>query len=735
MNAPVLALPIVILAALIPGVLALRLWGKRFAGDPLEYLFAGLAWGLLGIGWLALVLAELGAFSIGLLAGLWGALTVVLAGLGWLRRRKPPLRPMRAGADPQARSSKWEAALLALWTAAAVWLFFRPHEYLLGGADAGVYVNVGASIATSGSIAIHDEALTSLDPELYPALLRALPASEGAPFYLLPGFYVPGTPRGLVTPQFYALHPTWLALGYALGGLRAELWMTPLWALLGSLAVYFTVRRLWGRRAGFLALVGLSMMALQAWFARYPTAEMLSQYLFWTGAWALIAWLDRDEPSRQWAALAGVALGSLLLARIDMYVLLALPIAIGLYAYAAGRRQRGLLWFLIPFVLLAIHSLLHGALLSEPYVSSQIKPNRSLLVTMLALALAAGVAAVAGSLLARWIARRQGAGLPGRIRALGLAVSDFGRKPARWRLGGALLILVLAAYGYFLRPYLGQTVSHVYWYGGGTIPALDHENLLRLGWYLGPAGVILGAAGMAWMLLKGTDRRSAQARPVGFVLAAGLFFSLLYLWRIQANPHQIYAMRRYVPVVAPFFIVSAVFLLHWLYENLRGKARWVPVGLTLIWFFGIVISARGFVSQVDFRGLTGELDRLNAALQPHAVLVFNDPAPVGAGDVLGTPLRFLYGHDAFTLREPKALDARSFDEAVRRWQTSGRAVYWVSVPGGHPYPGSETHLAAPVEIDLTTRALENAYDHKPSGLFDARWQLSLSRVMDQPAGQ
>jgi hypothetical protein len=726
MNAPVLALPIVILAALIPGMLALRLWGKRFADDPLEYLFAGLAWGLLGIGWLALVLAEFGTFSLGLLAGLWGALTVLLAALGWLRRKRPPLRPVRVGASSQARSSKWEAALLALWTAAAVWLFFRPHEYLLGGADAGVYVNVGASIATSGGIAIHDEALTSLDPDLYPALLRSLPANEGAPFYLLPGFYVPGAPRGLVTPQFYALHPTWLALGYALGGLRAELWMTPLWALLGSLAVYFTVRRLWGWRAGLLALAGLSVMALQVWFARYPTAEMLTQYLFWTGAWALIAWLDRDEPRQQWAALTGVALGSLLLTRIDMYVLLALPVAIGLYAYAPGRRQQGRLWFLIPFVLLAIHSLLHGALLSEPYVSSQVKPNRSLLVTMLALALAAGVAAVAGSLFARRIARRQGAGLPGRIRALGLAVSDFGRR--YWRPGGALLILALAAYGYFLRPYLGQTVSHAYWYGGGTIPALDHENLLRLGWYLGPAGVILGAAGMAWMLLKGTDRRSAQARPVGFLLATGLFFSLLYLWRIQANPHQIYAMRRYVPVVAPFFVVSAVFLLNWLYENLRGKARWIAAGLTLIWFFGIVSSARGFVSQVDFRGLEEELDRLHAALPPHAVVVFNDPAPVGVGDVLGTPLRFLYGHDVFTLREPKALDARLFDEAVRRWRASGRAVYWVSVPGGHPYPGSETHLAAPVELDLTTQALENTYDHKPKALSDVRWRLLLAQV-------
>ncbi len=81
---------------------------------------------------------------------------------------------------------------------------------------------------------------------------------EAAPFYLLPGFYVTGMPADVVTPQFFHLHPAWQAVGYALGGLRAELWMTPLWGILGCLAVYLTVRALWGWRWALLALVVLS---------------------------------------------------------------------------------------------------------------------------------------------------------------------------------------------------------------------------------------------------------------------------------------------------------------------------------------------------------------------------------------------------------------------------------------------------------------------------------------------
>ena len=55
-----LAIVAIIAAALLPGGLALSLWGKRFRADPLEFLFAGLALGVLMLGWPALLLAELG---------------------------------------------------------------------------------------------------------------------------------------------------------------------------------------------------------------------------------------------------------------------------------------------------------------------------------------------------------------------------------------------------------------------------------------------------------------------------------------------------------------------------------------------------------------------------------------------------------------------------------------------------------------------------------------------------
>jgi hypothetical protein len=87
--------PLVILAmvagALLPGALAVSLWGRRLRTDPLEFLFAALALGVLIFGWLALLLAEVGHFSLALLGALWAIVVLILSGWWLVRRRAPVL--------------------------------------------------------------------------------------------------------------------------------------------------------------------------------------------------------------------------------------------------------------------------------------------------------------------------------------------------------------------------------------------------------------------------------------------------------------------------------------------------------------------------------------------------------------------------------------------------------------------------------------------------------------------
>jgi hypothetical protein len=64
----IVALALIAAAASLLGALALALWRIRFADDPVDYGFAALTLGLLAIGWLALILAEIGVFSLPALA-------------------------------------------------------------------------------------------------------------------------------------------------------------------------------------------------------------------------------------------------------------------------------------------------------------------------------------------------------------------------------------------------------------------------------------------------------------------------------------------------------------------------------------------------------------------------------------------------------------------------------------------------------------------------------------------
>src|SRR5690606_4113366 len=125
------------------------------------------------------------------------------------------------------------------------------HEAILGAADAGVYVSTAAHIAREGQILVHDATLAALEGTLQTALLRPIPDAGLTPYYLFPGFNVVDAGAGTVLPDFFHYHPVWQAVAYALGdtfsgpvtAVYAALLMPGLWALLGSIAVYLTIRQ------------------------------------------------------------------------------------------------------------------------------------------------------------------------------------------------------------------------------------------------------------------------------------------------------------------------------------------------------------------------------------------------------------------------------------------------------------------------------------------------------------
>ena len=162
-------------------------------------------------------------------------------------------------------------------------------------------------------------------------------------------------------------------------------------------------------------------------------------------------------------------------------------------------------WFLAPLALLVAHSFAHAWFQSRPYFVVHSGLGLRLLQVNWAIPVVGALAAL--SFL--WLLRRSEARF--------LAGYERYRRAALWTLIG--VTLVVAVYGWFVRPVIGAPVSQQDFFSGGSVPLTDHENWRRLGWYLSPVGVWLGVAGVCRLIWR-VNRRTVMCLAVGALFAA-----------------------------------------------------------------------------------------------------------------------------------------------------------------------------------------------------------------------
>ncbi len=660
-------------------------------------LFAFVLSGILLNGWMALVAAELGFF----LAHTFLVVSAAIGLVGWLVGRC-------RGGHLRWEDSWWgEHLFIGLLLVVMGLLYFRPHEFIFGGADAGVYVNLGANIARTGQWLIHDPDLAAVPPETYPMFFREHPPYMIPRYNYLPGFYVSDDGAQTIIPQFYPLHPVWLAVAHGLGGVWANLYMTPLWGMLGVLAFYFAVREAFEPRLAAVAATVLALTPTQVWFARYPTSEVLTQFLLFGGLWAFARFVRRSE---NWAAaVSGVALGQVMLARVDTYFLLGLLPVYAAYLYLQRRLGRRF-WLLAgPMLVLTLHSFLHAVFQGWPYFYNVYFAGRFFTGPKVAILAAGLLAAGLGFLLVeRAVHRSKG------MRRLEIV----------WKIGlivAAVFLVLLAAYAYFLLPLRADpSRASLYWYGGNTIPDVEPYNMVRLGWYLSRPGLALGVLGIALIVSRSINERTWM------MVGIGIFFSLLFIYRTFNNPHHIYVMRRYVPVVIPTFALGMAYAA--LYPARWGKTgRILAIGLAAGVILLMLYKGQVMIPQVDYKGAVEQFRSLADLIPHNAVILFNDDEPVGAAGVFGTPLAFLEGYTVLDLRE-EHLDLKCLDTLVVDWQSAGRPV--VVIEGTSPVSGLCDRWGCQplgrVRFDL--RVLEHSYDHWPVRIVPYQPNLTLYLV-------
>ncbi len=613
--------------------------------DRLEFLFLAFLGSFSIFALCALAAAQLGVFSI----HLTGAVLLLYSLLVLLLLRPAPVRLAAfASARPIPIGEKLPPLILLLVLILAGIFYFRPTEYIFGGWDPGVYAGTGAHIARTGKIVIEDRT-----PEFLTPRERNLFTQQHSAGYpeKYPGFRRSGPQGSRLIPQFYHLYPVLLAAANFPAGLAGGFYLTPLLGIFALLSIYLLVRELWGKIEALIAVSAIAVNQVQVWQARLPTAEMLSQFLLFAGLFLLSRYFSRKEiyPAR----LAGVMLGLFLLSHISALAILP---ALGVFFYCRWflgfRRGDGN--FLIPFLLLALYSLLPLLLYGGEYAVLSLGEFFTLRMEW--------VWPAAILLAALIVLRLAGRGFRRRL------VESLPDPPLRWPAVG--LLLGLAFYGYFLRP-LAPGLS------------ADRTNLVELGWFLTRPGLALALAGACLLLLR--TRRPA----VWLFLLITIFFSLLFLWRQLISPYYMWAARRFAVVIVPGLLICAAWFLGYLARSRRLFLRWA--GWLL---FGLLIGleigqSRNILDHREYRSAVDFLDRLAGRVADGDLVAVS-----AAVDKLPAPLHLAYGLPVLPI----------YPEGEGRWKTvveltrelvsrpDGPVIYLLAEEEPPPLPGIDLSL-------------------------------------------
>ena len=600
-------------ALVIPGAVLFRLpWldrERRAALDPEERAFwvviLAAAWSLSVV----LVLAAAHRYSLTRLLIANGLFTAVAVALFRQRLRlSPPRRFSLSAALPLV-------LLVVCWPR-----FGPPSEYVLGGKDPGTYMNEGIQIAQRGSLVIADPVIAAVPPAARPLFFpqhRDLGGTLRTDYYgtRFMGFFIQDPDRGSVIGQFPHLFPASIAIAHGLNGLTGARYMTPLWAMLGVLAVYFTAARLFGKTTAFAAALLLALNVVEAWFAPYPNAEVVMQALLFAALLANArAHVDGD---RFFAPVAGALIGLLLFLRFDAVLGVAGLAAGVVFGMFAGQRPR--LSMIGTLALFFVPALYYFLVPMRAYATLPIVWISALPAWQLP-AMAIVAAAV---LFTVWAA----ASRP----ALREAVVSYVPILAIVAIG------VLAVYALFLRHPGGKLTDY------DAYALRTYANL-----YATLPAVIAALVGYALYA-----RRSFWRDPALFFTAA--IFSAFLFYKIRIVPDHFWAARRWVPIVLPMTMVFAAAA-----AIGPGGAGWrraprLLLGLVFLVLLGshYVRVSRPVVEHVEYAGLIPKLEELAGRFADDDLVIVESGNAGGDMHTIAVPLAYIYARNVLVLNSPR----------------------------------------------------------------------------------
>ena len=521
-------------------------------------------------------------------------------------RRHPQEAPLAAtstGLSAGIASSDviWDALLIAGLVVAAALYFGFPTESIYGGRDEGVYANQAIYIAQHGRRDV---------PYPWPKDADAIFAAGWSGF---PGLY---NTAGEMTPQFSQVFSAWLAQAFATFGHHGLFRLNAVFALL-SLAVFYGLCVIAvGRPYAVSATLFLAFNPSQLWMARITLSEILTQLFIWSSLLVLMQALSQGRPSL--ARWAGVFVGCAALVRFDALILVpllfvahaAFTVLIAANDSPGGATEpsgrgapdvrvwRALYQTALPSSVVAVA---YYAVFSTPYFDEL---GRYHLTKLVVVTLAAVLVLLASMLP---FVRRLRPGLTSKPLLTALCVALFG----------------LVAYAYWLRPTASAQPAWKHEPLGLSVDVsrdYRQDSVVNLARYVSLPVIPAAIAGWllcVWVLAR--QRRNPHLTPLLTVIAG---CAAIYLWDPAVHPDHYWAVRRFVPVVIPGFVVCAALGMHGGTRRLPALLARGVEGLALVFLTLFTLNAGQLIfTFAEYRGYFRQIEELARKLPTDQVVL------------------------------------------------------------------------------------------------------------------
>ncbi len=474
---------------------------------------------------LGLALARLGRHD-GWVALLGGVGVTVVA--GFVVARRAAWRP--APWD-------WRAALVlgAVLVVAAL-QFFPGFPYAAKNRDPGVYVNHAVAIARQGGDTLEDPVVaTGAEVVVVDGDVRLVTDEGDLGWRKRPwrAFPTDADDPAHVVPDFFHLWATGLATAHDVAGTTGLFNLTPLFALGAVGLVFLATRRAFGLLAAGVGAGLLAVNALQVWQAKFPTAESMSQFLYFGALLGVV--LALTTRWRVAAALGGALVGVGFVARPEGVFVVGLAAVVLAALWAWDRIDGRAVAFTVglgPPTLWATW-LAYGSGARYAKLQQGLPSFREALAGAVALALVAGVVRLVRHRRPEWGRR--------------LATVDWRRVVlvAGLALVGLFTLFLLVAW--FREDLLGPN----YRINKARVRArgYDELNLKRLALFVTPVALIAAVGA----LVVGVRRRWSAA--CWALVLPGLIVAPVLIWEPRIAPDLMWWGRRYVPMVVPTLLI------------------------------------------------------------------------------------------------------------------------------------------------------------------------------------